>query len=116
MKNRVLPAKAAVLLVLGVLYGIAPSHAKPAMPAPLTAETKAPPVPKAVFVDAAGGKHSVDELLGADGLGWSGEGYDKASLDATRAWLHSRAFSIYGGTYEIQNNVTAKRVLNLPEQ
>jgi len=56
------------------------------------------------------------ELLGADGLGWSGEGYDKASLDATRAWLHSRAFSIYGGTYEIQNNVTAKRVLNLPEQ
>lgn len=56
------------------------------------------------------------ELLGAGGLGWTGEGYDQASLDATRAWLHSRAFSIYGGTYEIQNNVTAKRVLNLPEQ
>jgi alkylation response protein AidB-like acyl-CoA dehydrogenase len=56
------------------------------------------------------------DLLGAGGLGWSGEGYDQAALDATRAWLHSRAFSIYGGTYEIQNNVTAKHVLNLPER
>ena len=64
MKNRVLPVKAAVLLVLGVLYGIAPSHAKPAMPAPLTAETKAPPVPKAVFVDATGGKHSIGDFKG----------------------------------------------------
>ena len=62
MKN--LPTKAAVLLVLGVLYGIAPSHAKPAMPLPLTAETKAPPVPKAVFVDAAGGKHSIGDFKG----------------------------------------------------
>jgi acyl-CoA dehydrogenase len=55
------------------------------------------------------------ELLGAGGLGWGGEDYDKSALSATRAWLHSRAFSIYGGTFEIQNNVTAKRVLNLPD-
>ena len=64
MKNRALPGKAAVLLVLGVLYGIAPSHAKPAMPAPLAAETKAGPVPKAVFVDAKGGKHSIGDFKG----------------------------------------------------
>ena len=62
MKN--LPTKAAVLLVMGVLYGIAPSHAKPAMPAPLTAETRAPPVPKAVFVDAAGLIYATDYNAG----------------------------------------------------
>ncbi len=57
---------AAVLVAMGVLYGIgaAPVHAKPAMPAPLVAETKAPPVPKAVFVDAAGGKHSIADFKG----------------------------------------------------
>jgi alkylation response protein AidB-like acyl-CoA dehydrogenase len=56
------------------------------------------------------------EILGAQGLGWRGEGYDLAELEATRAWLHSRAFSIYGGTHEVQSNITAKRVLGLPDR
>ncbi len=67
MQNRNMPKIAAtVLLVMGVLYGIGAGavHAKPAMPAPLTAETKAPPVPKAVFVDVAGGKHSIADFKG----------------------------------------------------
>ena len=64
MKNRVLTVKAAVLLVLGVLYGIAPSHAKPAMPAPLAAETKAAPVPQTPFLDAKGGKHKIGDFKG----------------------------------------------------
>lgn len=55
------------------------------------------------------------ELLGASGLGWSGDAYAEDEREATRAWLHSRAFSIYGGSFEIQNNVTAKRVLGLPD-
>lgn len=56
------------------------------------------------------------ELMGWRGLGWEGEGYDTAELEATRAWLHSKAFSIYGGSYEVQHNITSKRVLNLPDQ
>ena len=54
------------------------------------------------------------EVLGANGLGWSNQGYSQEEYDATRAMLHSRAFSIYGGSYEVQNNITAKRSLNLP--
>jgi alkylation response protein AidB-like acyl-CoA dehydrogenase len=53
------------------------------------------------------------EILGPRGLGWSGEAYRDTELDAVRAWLHSRAFSIYGGSYEIQSNIIAKRVLGL---
>ncbi|WP_068086751.1 acyl-CoA dehydrogenase family protein [Novosphingobium rosa] len=56
------------------------------------------------------------EVQGFDGLGWSGEGYSKDGLEATRALLHSKAFSIYGGSYEIQNNITAKRSLGLPDR
>jgi acyl-CoA dehydrogenase len=35
-------------------------------------------------------------------------------LEATRAWLYSKAFSIYGGSYEVQHNITVKQVLGLP--
>ncbi|MFD2431997.1 acyl-CoA dehydrogenase family protein [Sphingobium scionense] len=53
------------------------------------------------------------EIMGAYGLGWAGDPYS-AEKEATRAWLHSKAFSIYGGSYEVQNNITAKRTLGLP--
>jgi alkylation response protein AidB-like acyl-CoA dehydrogenase len=56
------------------------------------------------------------EVLGAEGLGWSGEAYPQEAREATRALLHSKAFSIYGGSYEIQNNITAKRSLALPDR
>jgi acyl-CoA dehydrogenase len=55
------------------------------------------------------------EVLGADGLGWAGDDYSAEGLEATRALLHSKAFSIYGGSYEVQSNITAKRALGLPE-
>ena len=54
------------------------------------------------------------EILGNRGLGWSGDGYSEEELRATRAWLYSKVFSIYGGSREIQNNITAKQVLGLP--
>jgi acyl-CoA dehydrogenase len=54
------------------------------------------------------------EVLGANGLGWSSQGYAEAEYEAARAMLHSRAFSIYGGSYEVQNNITAKQSLGLP--
>lgn len=54
------------------------------------------------------------ELMGAGGLGWAGGAYAEAEREATRAWLHSKAFSIYGGSFEVQNNITAKHTLGLP--
>jgi thiol-disulfide isomerase/thioredoxin len=63
MKN--LPTRVvAVLLAMGVLYGIGPVHAKSAMPAPLEVDAKAPPVPKAAFVDEKGGKHTIADFKG----------------------------------------------------
>jgi acyl-CoA dehydrogenase len=53
------------------------------------------------------------EILGFNGLGWEGPDYDAEELEIVRGWLHSRAFSIYGGTHEVQDNITAKRVLGL---
>ncbi|WP_202842546.1 acyl-CoA dehydrogenase family protein [Luteimonas saliphila] len=57
----------------------------------------------------------VADLLGNQGLGWEGEGFSEEEIEATRAWLHSRAYSIYGGSHEVQNNIIAKRVLGLPD-
>ena len=53
------------------------------------------------------------EVLGSQGLGWQGGGFDEAELDAVRGWLSGKAGSIYGGSQEIQNNIIAKRILGL---
>jgi acyl-CoA dehydrogenase len=49
---------------------------------------------------------------GSDALEWEG----KRSRNGTtaRAWLRSKANSIEGGTSEVQLNIVAKRILNLP--
>lgn len=51
-------------------------------------------------------------ILGTDGLLWEGD--NKSDGDSARAWLRSRANSIEGGTSEIQLNIIAKRVLEMP--
>ena len=55
------------------------------------------------------------EIMGGQGLGWAGEGFEAGELAATRAWLRSKANSIEGGTSEINLNVVSKRVLMLPD-
>lgn len=50
--------------------------------------------------------------LGTDGLLWEGD--KPGDGDPAKAWLRSRANSIEGGTSEVQLNIVAKRVLNLP--
>ncbi|MDB5474945.1 MAG: Acyl-CoA dehydrogenase, partial [Phenylobacterium sp.] len=55
------------------------------------------------------------EVLGAQGLGWTGEGFSADEIMATRAWLRGKSGTIAGGSYEIQNNIISKRILGLPE-
>ena len=54
-------------------------------------------------------------IRGPQGLGWDGEGFDEDELTQTRTWLRSRGNSIEGGTSEVQLNIIAKRVLQLPD-
>ncbi len=53
------------------------------------------------------------EIMGHQGLGWEGHGFSKDELEATRVWLGGKATTIYGGSYEIQNNIIAKQILGL---
>jgi alkylation response protein AidB-like acyl-CoA dehydrogenase len=55
------------------------------------------------------------EAMGAQGLGWEGEGFSPAEIIATQGWLRSKGNSIEGGTSEINLNVVSKRVLGLPD-
>ncbi len=55
------------------------------------------------------------EILGAQGLGWSGETYSGDEIMTTRAWLRGKSGTIAGGSQEIQYNIISKRILGLPE-
>mgnify|MGYP000480566515 CR=1 FL=1 len=55
------------------------------------------------------------EMMGHQGLGWEGEGFSDSEREAVRNWLMSKAGSIAGGSYEVQNNIIAKRILGLPD-
>jgi alkylation response protein AidB-like acyl-CoA dehydrogenase len=55
------------------------------------------------------------EIMGAQGLGWEGEDFSAAELATVRDWLSGKATTIFAGSYEIQNNVIAKRILGLPD-
>jgi alkylation response protein AidB-like acyl-CoA dehydrogenase len=55
------------------------------------------------------------EIMGHQGLGWDGVGFAQNEKAATRLWLGGKATTIYGGSYEIQNNIIAKRILGLAD-
>jgi alkylation response protein AidB-like acyl-CoA dehydrogenase len=54
-------------------------------------------------------------IRGPQCLGWEGEGFSSEELEQTRTWLRSRGNTIEGGTSEVQLNIIAKRVLELPD-
>ncbi len=53
--------------------------------------------------------------MGTRSLAIEGEGYEDHELEMSSQWLRSKGNSIEGGTSEVQLNVIAKRVLDLPE-
>lgn len=55
------------------------------------------------------------DLMGLNGLGNSGDAFTSQQLAITKGWLNSFTQTIAGGSSEIQLNVIAKRVLELPE-
>ncbi|MFL5294820.1 MAG: acyl-CoA dehydrogenase family protein [Phenylobacterium sp.] len=55
------------------------------------------------------------EVFGHQGLGWEGEAFSREELETVRGWLSGKAMSIYGGSFEIQNNIISKRILGLPD-
>lgn len=56
---------------------------------------------------------AIMSIQGASALVWDGEAYGGGHI--CRSWLRSKANSIEGGTSEVQLNVIAKRILDLPE-
>ena len=55
------------------------------------------------------------EIFGHQGLGWDGDDFTREEIDTVRGWLSGKAMSIYGGSFEIQNNIISKRILGLPD-
>ena len=53
--------------------------------------------------------------MGSQGLGWEGAGFAPEEIEATRTWLRDKSLTIAGGTKDIQLNIIAKRVLELPD-
>ena len=54
-------------------------------------------------------------MLGLRGLGWeAGDEFTADEIDIGRAWLRSKSYTIAGGSSEVQLNIIAKRVLELP--
>lgn len=54
------------------------------------------------------------EAIGTNAMAWEGDDFSATELETLRSWLSGKATTIYGGSSEIQLNIIAKRVLNLP--
>lgn len=54
-------------------------------------------------------------IMGTRALGWEAPGFTTEELDTTRLWAMSKAMTIAGGTSEVQLNVIANHVLQLPQ-
>ena len=55
------------------------------------------------------------EIMGNQGLGWEGNNFSEKEIGEVQTWLFGKAMSIYGGSFEVQNNIISKNILGLPE-
>jgi len=55
------------------------------------------------------------EIMGHQGLGWEGDDFSADELAAVREWLLGKAYTIFGGSQEVQSNIVSKRILGLPD-
>ena len=55
------------------------------------------------------------EIMGHQGVGWSGDEFTETEISAMRVMLRSKSGTIAGGSQEVQNNIIAKRILGLPD-
>ena len=55
------------------------------------------------------------EIMGHQGLGWSGDAFARDEIEAVRTWLSGKAWTIFGGSQEVQSNIVSKRILGLPD-
>jgi len=53
-------------------------------------------------------------ILGPSAIGWEASGFSEAGVQVGRDWLRSRGNTIEGGTSEVQLNVIARQILELP--
>jgi alkylation response protein AidB-like acyl-CoA dehydrogenase len=56
------------------------------------------------------------EFMGSQGLGTSAGEFSSQELGIIAEWLSGKAYSIYGGSQEVQNNIVSKHILNLPDR
>jgi len=55
------------------------------------------------------------DIMGTQGLGVEGAGFDSEELRITKQFLSTYAHTVAGGTSEVQLNIIAKQVLGLPD-
>ncbi|MGA0840380.1 MAG: acyl-CoA dehydrogenase family protein [Pseudomonadales bacterium] len=55
------------------------------------------------------------EIMGHQGVGWEGDEFTGQEKETVKTWLFGKAMSIYGGSFEVQNNIISKNILGLPE-
>jgi len=55
------------------------------------------------------------EIMGQQGVGWSGDEFTENEINAMRVMLRSKSGTIAGGSQEVQNNIISKRILGLPD-
>jgi alkylation response protein AidB-like acyl-CoA dehydrogenase len=61
------------------------------------------------------GAELTSEAMGVHGLGWEGDPYTDEEVAAVRNLFASKVGGIAGGSQEIQYNIIAKRILELPD-
>ena len=54
-------------------------------------------------------------IMGSRGVGWEGDGFTPQEIDTLRLWAMSKSMTIAGGTSEIQLNLVAQKILELPK-